>query len=644
MNLLVDGDFRVGSPGDEVAQGWHIKPDNNTFSYKLEEITDTQTGKSTIAQRVTGEGRGDGYIWTRFPIKENTRYVLEARVKTIGETSAQLWLFFINEEGKNMFRVGSDHILGDSDWSNIYMEYVSPPGSAEGMLFAISFTVGEEASALWDFIQVTEMNGCETKEQAHELELMIGEKKDTPIIPKPKHINHRSGSSWHLTPETVIYLVDQGSQGQVFVSQYLQNYINENYQLLIPIKPFCSDVAAAPSIVLSDHHFTGFIKPPEQSEGYVIHVEEHTAYIIGNDDRGAFYGVQSFIQLLEKSFYSKTGITPIKIEDWPDLEWRGMHICMDFYSTPFSIDLVKNMIARYKFNHLVIECSMLKWDSHPEIWLQEASTKKELAKVIQTAKDHMLEVIPLVQSLGHCRWLFNHGQNMDICEDPEHPWCYNPLNERSYKVIFDIMDEAIDLFRPSYMHIGHDEVRMVGRFPYSEAGKKMGFGKLFVLDTNWIAKFLRNHGIKTMMWADVVQEASFLPYLQELDPDIWMVDWQYHPFRSYEGIDRLTKAGFPAIGSSWYNPNNIHTFAKYIYKQKGKGLLQTTWTGHFGSALALNKEMHQYVAHLYAAETFWNVQGYPSLEKLPYDPKMIVTRALKASAMNKELPNWGTSW
>ena len=57
------------------------------------------------------------------------------------------------------------------------------------------------------------------------------------------------------------------------------------------------------------------IEPISEPEGYVLHIDSSGIIIVGSDERGAFYGLQSLRQLLKAGPELK-GVT---IRDYPDL-------------------------------------------------------------------------------------------------------------------------------------------------------------------------------------------------------------------------------------------------------------------------------------------------------------------------------------
>lgn len=608
VQLIKNHSFQEASIGEGAPKGWKIKPENNTFCYQVEEASVNQiTGN---IQRVTGEGRGDGYIWQVFPVAGNTVYRISGCVKTEGQTTAQLWLLLLDGEGRVLRREESPHVLGETDWTTITMDCKAVPESREAMVFAINFTVRSRASALWDFVSVMELPAIEEKVIQKKRSGSDGD--NFVIIPKPRECTLNPQAYFELNREVALIARDSHKETQSAASYFTKELAKREGLHLATYQADPKEKAII---------FTKTEDPflAKHRESYTIQIQEQSVEIKSSSKKGFYHAVQTLLQLLRKkeaAWLLPTG----RIKDWPEIKVRGVHMPLDLQNPSFIETVVDKVIAPLKFNTLILECSNINWDSRKELWQMDVCGPSAVKRMVDAAHYHSIDVIPLIQSLGHCEWLFANNQNMDICEDPSTPYCYNPLKERTYKVMFEIMEEAIELFNPRMLHIGHDEVRMIGRFPFSDQGRQIGFETLFINDTNRISSFLLKRGITPMMWADVIQEKVFDDKLSRLNRHVMMVDWQYHPFRQYEGIRYLMENGFRTMGAAWHDKGNIETMASYIKKEQADGFLQTTWAGFQPAKTAFSKELHQFEAYYYAAEKSWNINGYPSLDELPYDP------------------------
>jgi hypothetical protein len=88
-----------------------------------------------------------------------------------------------------------------------------------------------------------------------------------------------------------------------------------------------------------------------------------------------------------------------------------------------------------------------------------------------------------------------------VAEDPDMTWpdSYCPSNPESYRILFDLVDEVVDLLKPRRVHIGHDEWR-AGAFCPRCRGKDTG--ELYAQDVLKIQRHLEEKGIETWMWGD----------------------------------------------------------------------------------------------------------------------------------------------
>ena len=83
----------------------------------------------------------------------------------------------------------------------------------------------------------------------------------------------------------------------------------------------------------------------EVSGAYALQIGEKGISIVGYDERGAFYGIQTLRQLMESPFTQNGGLPYADINDWPDLPNRG--VVEGFYGTPWSHQVRLSLIDFY---------------------------------------------------------------------------------------------------------------------------------------------------------------------------------------------------------------------------------------------------------------------------------------------------------
>jgi len=277
-------------------------------------------------------------------------------------------------------------------------------------------------------------------------------------------------------------------------------------------------------------------------EGYVVQIGADRAVIAGCDYRGALYGVSSFIQLVHPWGHQSVAAWRATIRDWPFLPIRWVHVFIPGKQMlPFARRYMRDFLLRYKFNGMIMEVGGgMRLDSHPEIsvgwrrtvseWYAHGETiwktgegiplgtanrfaaschfgvgggayieKDDLRSLAALADRYGLEIVPEVQSLTHSYYIA--AAHRELAEDPDMTWpdSYCPSNPDSYKLLFEILDEYIDVLHPRRVHIGHDEWRADALCPRCR-GKDAG--ELYAQDVLKIYRHLKEKSVETWMWGD----------------------------------------------------------------------------------------------------------------------------------------------
>ncbi|MCC6441907.1 MAG: beta-N-acetylhexosaminidase [Armatimonadetes bacterium] len=463
------------------------------------------------------------------------------------------------------------------------------------------------------------------------------------IIPTPRKMDMAEGV-FRVDAKTRIVAGDRAEATDLRAAEALQRELRDIFGRFVPIIRAKSVKSARHIIVLGELNRNNLSEPlcekskvsvPDKEEGYALAVTPQWVVVAGRDRPGTYWGAQSLIQMLGFDEAGRIVIPSARIEDYPALRYRGVHLIPDRDSLAVHGKMIERILARYKINQIVLECEYAKWDSHPEIHQPWAISKEDLKKLAEIAREHFMEVNPLIQSLGHCEWIFKGGQNLDIAEDKNNPYAYCPSHPRSYDFIFSAMDEAVELFgHPRFMHIGHDEVSMIGQFPSPDCKKCRGKseGDLFIQDTLKLYEHLKAKGVKTMMWGDMLLAIGEAPdaynakTLEEaqrrrdaLPKDIAIADWHYAAAREYPNVAILQREGFEVIGCTWDSHENILWFARAVAKEKARGLLQTTWAGYYGVKDEIKNALHQISAYIVAADCAWNPASPAIASAAPYN-------------------------
>lgn len=368
------------------------------------------------------------------------------------------------------------------------------------------------------------------------------------IFPIPQEIS-QSGSDFVLDEQVRIVVAPQSSPQDLLLAQLLRDEINDRFGVLVGIdraaaaetdaRVIMMGSQANPLVRESVRSFADSRTPPG-AESYVLRVDRNRAILMGSDDRGAFYGLQSLRQLLFKSD-NQVKIRGVQIRDWPDKSFRGIYLYLPGRANiPFFKRFVRDYVALYKFNTLIVEMNAnMRLESHPELnsgWLdlvrdtnysyrnyppgpfhdveQNSShqdnadgdilEKEEVADLAAWIAKHHIELIPELASFTHSYHLL--AAHKDLAAVPESKWpdIYCPSNPKSYELVYEVYDEFIDLLKPKMIHIGHDELFLpVDASPRCKDGD---IGELYGQDVKNIHDHLAARGVRTALWGDMLLE------------------------------------------------------------------------------------------------------------------------------------------
>jgi len=413
--------------------------------------------------------------------------------------------------------------------------------------------------------------------------------------------------------------------------------------------------AAGVELPLAEIGAFRFVKKAGVAEnGFELIVEETSATVYASDLRGFVYGAETAVKLLEN------GTLPLcRISDRPRMPFRGVHLFLPARENiPFFQRFVEHILSPMGYNCIFLQISGgMEFKTHPEIneayihaveqakaglWPNfphsslaggKVLSQQEVAGLAEFARSFGIEVIPEVQSLGHVQHMtLAHPEIAEIeeiqaetagvdtrkeDERPKkfYPHCYCPSNPKSYEILFDILDEIIDVIKPpKYVHMGHDEVYEIGVCPVC---RKEDPARLFAQDVNRIHAHLKEKGLTMMMWADMIQPVTKYKTHAAIDwipKDILLLDfvWYFHMDKDIE--DNLLEKGFRVL---FGNMNSSH-YPRYESRVRKPGILgaeTSAWVGTSVEELSREGKLYEW---LFAAQMMWS-ETYSENHKFTYD-------------------------
>lgn len=464
----------------------------------------------------------------------------------------------------------------------------------------------------------------------HSVDLVQGEFWDFPIVPKPRRLLWGDGI-FRLGRKVYLFLSDESF---IKAATNLKNYLQSQWLRQVIFCRWSNGSTLERGIIFARYNSPlkermpeKEIMPPEElpKEGYALFVSAHGVWIFASDPDGAFWAVQTLKQLFRLSDDGALVVPSVFVLDFPDFNFRGVHVVLDAHSPEMHGKLIERVFSPLKFNKIVMQVDHLKWESHPEIWQPWSIPKESVKDLLKKVEASNMEAIPLLPTLSHCEYLFGSlagglpKVNLEIAEDPTTSYLYCPNLEQTYRIVFDLLGELLELFKPKWVHIGHDEVLSRGQFASCIRCKGMQPHFLFAEDVKRIYGFLKERGVRVMMWGDMLlrpdeafdaahggEPFNFWLARKQIPRDIIIVDWHYQPALRYPSVKVLKQEGFEVIGATWRNQRNIAEFIKAAKEAGALGMLQTTWTGFGNNKNALRDFPDQFAAYVFAADRFWN--------------------------------------
>ena len=477
------------------------------------------------------------------------------------------------------------------------------------------------------------------------------------IIPCPQEIEYLK-TSYIVNNDSLIVISDGATNQEIFAANILQNELRDYFGVAVPIVKGDKYSKDKKPIIIGCKNEKSFINDiyekvkkntnltlHNKREAYVLNASQMDILIYGNDYTGAFYGVQSLIQLLHKDCNGQISLPCVKICDWPDMSFRGM--MFDFKGPEKRVECLKKAIsrisARHKFNTLVLvesDGGSIKWKSHPEVATSpNAITIEKLSEIIEYSKAHCMDVIPQVQSLGHVESTLKVHPELADSPDPKNPgdsFCMsNPLVR---KYLSDIYDETIALYKPKYFHIGLDEATSVGQNPLCKGAAP---DELLSQHVKWCNDYLKSKGVSRVIifhdllldrkaWGDFTPANSNFdtvnkqnnmthPAVKSLPKDVIIDFWSYRGTGDFPAIPYFQKFGYDVLCSSWFQEKNNYDLSAAAKKYNTMGIIATTWGSSGGSVTAMDS--------LLSIENAWST-GKLNFDKINYNPQEKLNTAM----------------
>jgi len=386
------------------------------------------------------------------------------------------------------------------------------------------------------------------------------------IIPYPQQVQ-LTGKSHKLDQSLTIVLDKNHSKADLFAAEELAKDLKNEWGIEARI----TTTPASGALILT----RSGAKDIESLQGYQLKTEETSITIKAKGEQGLFYGTQTFLQLIQMN-ENILEVPGVAISDWPDIIERAAHYDTKHHQDKASYvrSFIKDL-SRYKINMLVWEWEdKFAYPSHPEIGAPGAFTMKEMQDFTKYAKKYHIQIVPLVQGLGHVSYILKWPQYKGLREIEASNWEFCPLKSGSYDLLFDLWEDAMKATPGSeYIHIGSDETYELAACDQCRAkAEEIGKSGVYLLFVNKAARHLKAKGRQVMAWERPMGWARGSSTAKGIVPEKGLILTESY---SYMAQDFHFVKESKALGYGVYaydpNPGVTSLFLPYFYKIRESG-------------------------------------------------------------------------
>lgn len=282
------------------------------------------------------------------------------------------------------------------------------------------------------------------------------------------------------------------------------------------------------------------------------------------------------------------------------------------------ISFIDNTLAPEGVNTLILRIDFrYQFTSRPELTDLGALNYEQVKQLVNICQKNNIRLIPQINLLGHQSWQSHLGKLLEVYpqfdETPEielpetYTWpnddglyckSYCSRHPEVHQVIWDVVDEIIEVFEADAFHAGLDEVFYIG---HDNCERCKGFDPsvLFAEEVNRIHQHLQLQDKELWMWGDRLidgrttgigmWEGSYNHTWRAIDlinKNAVICDWHYE--RADPTAVLFAAKGFRVLSCPWRNPDiaveqeamvrNFITHSTPEMKDRYLGMLQTVWS------------------------------------------------------------------
>ncbi|MBC2595968.1 family 20 glycosylhydrolase [Ruficoccus amylovorans] len=223
-------------------------------------------------------------------------------------------------------------------------------------------------------------------------------------------------------------------------------------------------------------------------------------------------------------------MTDLFHSDAPAVPFRGVHLDLKGLVPTFSrlLELLE-VFHELRFQAVLVEWEdCFPWRCNERLRAPHAYTTEQVARFARRCEELELEIIPLVQALGHSENVLRLPEYEALREVPNRTDVFHPLNPQSPELVAAMVQDVIELLpQVKRFHLGGDEVYTLGKHPASEAFvQEQGIAALYLRQLEPSLKMLESRDVRPLLWHDeIVQWAP--DQISAIADRVDLVVWGY---------------------------------------------------------------------------------------------------------------------
>lgn len=294
-------------------------------------------------------------------------------------------------------------------------------------------------------------------------------------------------------------------------------------------------------------------------QAYKLSLSPTVISITANAPAGLFYGVQTFLQLLNSQ--KEEAVLPVgELTDWPDL---GLRII--YWDDAHHLDRMESIkrairqAAYYKINGFALKLEgHFEFESAKPIVEPYAYSPEEYQELTDYALRYYVQLIPYLDAPAHVSFILKHPEYAHLRAYPESNYEFSVVNPGTEKLLTAMFDDLIKANKGvKYFLLSTDEAYYVGK-PENEkdtAAALGGNGRLLAAFVTALSNKLHDRGRDVIIWGEYplkVTDIEALPshLINGVYNEKWAPKFKEHGIRqliytSTQGVEPLFPNYYP---------------------------------------------------------------------------------------------------